>query len=159
MLLVLKPIEGFTTWMMTGVAAIVALMISHVTPATHLISTGCFRRGVICLVASLLAGAWVKYKCIAIDANLSSLDSLHKQMISELKSIEEMHKQGITQEQLLKEIWAPFPRFFVFIVKLISRKKLTPEGSGVRSLAYITLASVLQVLLAATGVLVLAFGF
>jgi hypothetical protein len=76
------PIGEFAAWCITGVAAILALIISQLESISKIVSEGGLRWGLVFLTSSMLLGAIVKQFGIALEKGLETIDSLYAELLT-----------------------------------------------------------------------------
>ncbi len=100
-------LEQFTTWTLTGIAAIIALFISNLDSVNKIISLSGIRWALILFATSLLSGVISKQIGMAVKNGVSSLDKMEALLNSE-EGQNLMGNMKIDPKQLVKEIAIPF---------------------------------------------------
>src|SRR5687767_6521986 len=77
-----KPLETFVTWVLTGVAAMIALLVSNADSISKIVSHECFRSGMILLTLSLLPGVLSKNFGMGIQQGLVVVDAMYAELFS-----------------------------------------------------------------------------
>jgi hypothetical protein len=99
--------EHFTTWTVTGIAAILALLVVNLQPVSAMIPAGALRVALYCLVGSLFLGVLSKQAGMALSQGLQMLASLEAELYSaEGKKL--FHDLTTGDDQLAQYIAAPF---------------------------------------------------
>lgn len=74
------PIENFSTWLLTGVAAILALFVTNLEPINNVISDFGVRWGLSLLTISMIAGVVAKPLGIAVRSGVELTDGMYADM-------------------------------------------------------------------------------
>lgn len=157
-------IEKLATWILTGVAATVALLIANASSVLQLVSNSSFKMGIVLFLASIACGLVAKERGISIRVG----NALLKQMYSELISEEgRAMLAAMRQEQLPATCVADkFAQPFLWPISAVVRKgamrgsqgnPLNSEHRLVRRWCWMTFAAFAQSIFAvlAIGALIL----
>lgn len=77
-----QPAEQFASWLITGTAAILGLIVVNIDSVSNVISNESLRWGLTLMTLSILCGVITKQLGIAIQRGLTMLESLHAEMNS-----------------------------------------------------------------------------
>ena len=102
-----EAMEKFTTWTITGTAAIVALLISNIGAVTNIVSSGGIKLAVTLFVVSILCGVVSKQFGMALSTGLKTINELEALLNSEAgKNL--MKEMTLETTQLTDDLAAPF---------------------------------------------------
>ncbi|GAB1265686.1 hypothetical protein [Aurantivibrio infirmus] len=102
-----ESMERFTTWTITGCAALVALTISNLESINNIVSLSSLKLSVILFVISLLFGVVSKMLGMALQSGIRLLNDMESQLHSEAgKSI--MDSMNIESKQLINDLASPY---------------------------------------------------
>jgi hypothetical protein len=119
-----ESMEQWTTWSITGIAAIVALFIGNLDSVGKLVSREGLRWSLICFTASLVLGALSKQLGIAIVNGVAMIEKLEGRLSSEqLKAV--INQMSTPLPQLMDEIAEPFWWPLSTILRKAGRKGMT----------------------------------
>jgi hypothetical protein len=156
-----EPMEEFATWCITGVAAIVALVLANLATVSKIISETGLRWGIVFLALSMLAGVVAKQFGIAIRKGIALLEALYAEL-SKPEAREAMANMTWTTEELQKKMAEPFLWPVKGMMIRAARRGATDSLSGekrfIQLLCIQVFASAFQSASATVGILVLAFG-
>jgi len=100
-------LEQFTTWTITGTAAIVALVLSHLESVSKIISPSSLKAGIVLFTVSILAGVFSKQIGMAVANGLETVNRLEGLLASE--SDKQLRADmRIEPKQLMSEVSEPF---------------------------------------------------
>lgn len=99
--------EQFTTWTITGIAAIVGLFIANLDAVSEIVSLNGIRWSLLLFALSILAGAISKQYGMAVQSGINTMHQLESLLNTEAgqQVIDDMQ---IEPEQLISEIADPF---------------------------------------------------
>ncbi|WP_339672026.1 hypothetical protein [Dasania marina] len=102
-----ESMERFTTWTITGCAALVALTISNLESINTIVSLSSLKLSVMLFVVSLLFGVVSKMLGMALQSGIRLLNDMESQLHSEAgKSI--MDSMDIESKQLINDLASPY---------------------------------------------------
>ena len=119
-----QPIETFAAWAVTGLAGIVALIISRLDMLRIAVSLCSIQWGIALLVIAMLLGALVKYIGILIRNGTAVTNSLYQHLYSP-EGQSALAGITIPPEQLSVEVARPFFWPFRQLLERIGRKSLS----------------------------------
>lgn len=99
--------ESFTTWTVTGVAAIVGLLVANLDAIDGIVSTMGQQAAFVFFTLSLLLGVFGKQLGMAITTGVNTLRKLD-QLLSSAEGQRLMDAMTIEPEQLVRELAEPF---------------------------------------------------
>jgi len=102
-----ETLEQFTTWTITGIAAILALLVSNLDSVSKIVSAAGLRSAVILFTLSLLAGVISKQLGMAVTNGLKTLNNVENLLNSE-QGKRLMSEMKIEPRQLVLEMAEPF---------------------------------------------------
>lgn len=100
-------IEQFTTWTITGIAAIVGLVLSNVDSVAKIVSLEALKSSIILSTLSLLAGVVSKQLGMAVSNGIKTMNELEGVLNSD-NGRQLMDNMTIEPRQLMHEVSAPF---------------------------------------------------
>jgi hypothetical protein len=156
-----KPAGKQLKWIVTGNAAILGLLIANIGTVSTAMYPGNLRWGIIILVVSLLIGIVSLALAVAVTSSVEVVDALYNEL--ESNSSEVMLDSVTTPpEQMNEQMYAAFvgPLKW-FMRRSVNRKKgdlLGGEKESVRWLCWFVYAAAIQNVLAAIGIIILAWG-
>lgn len=155
------PLEEFATWCITGVAAILALLIANLGTVSKVISESGLRWGIVFLALSMLAGAAAKQFGVGIRNGVALLEALYAEFAKE-DARATLAGMTAAQEEIQKKMAAPFLWPLKGIMLRAARRGASDYLSGERRFIRMPCvqmyASFIQSMSAAAGLLFLAFG-
>jgi len=102
-----ESMERFTTWTITGCAALVALTISNLESITKIVSLSSLKLSVILFVMSLLFGIMSKMLGMVLQSGVRLLNDMEAQLNSEAgKSV--MDSMDLESKQLINDLAEPY---------------------------------------------------
>lgn len=102
-----ESMERFTTWTITGCAALVALMISNLESINKIVSLSSLKLSIILFVISLLFGVVSKMLGMALQSGIRLLNDMENQLSSDSgKSI--MNSMNIEPKRLINDLASPY---------------------------------------------------
>jgi len=156
-----QPIETFAVWPVTGLAGILALILSHLDILRDAVSLCSIQWGIALLVIAMLLGALVKYIGILIRNGIAVTNSLYQHLYSP-EGQSALAGIMIPPEQLSAEVAKPFFWPFRQLLERSGRKGLSdPLSAEKRFIKMLCVQSYLfygMCLLGAIGLLVLSTG-
>lgn len=102
-----ESIEQFTTWTITGIAAIVALLVSNLDSISQTVSAGGLRGALILFTVSLLAAVTSKQIGMAVANGLKTISQVEHLLNSE-QGQRLMNRMSTDPRQLVQELAEPF---------------------------------------------------
>ena len=99
--------EQFTTWTITGVAAIVGLFIANLDAVSQIVTLDGIRWSLILFAISILAGALSKQFGMGVQSGINTMAQIEALLTSEAGQ-GLMDEMQIEPKQLIREIAAPF---------------------------------------------------
>lgn len=102
-----RSMEQFTTWTITGIAAIIGLIISHLDSVSTIVGAGGLRWSLVLLTFSLLAGVVSKQVGMAVTQGLETINNLEGLLRSE-DGRQLMSSMTIEPRQLMRDIASAF---------------------------------------------------
>jgi hypothetical protein len=151
--------EQATTWSITGIAAMAALIISNLDSVAKLVSNDGLRWSLILFTASIIAGAVGKQFGMAITKGLDLINRT-EELLSTNEGKRLMEEMTIPPDQLMDEIAAPFYWPLSALMRKSGRAGLTDYLSGDRNLVRMFCALLIFIYLhgifAAAGLMVIA---
>jgi hypothetical protein len=156
-----QPAEQFATWLITGTAAILGLIVVNIDSVSNVISNSSLRWGLTLMTLSILCGVVTRQIGIAIQRGLAMLESLHEVMNS--PTGEAIRASLTTPSDVLgKELASPFlPPFRGSILRGVERgmtDNLAAEKRFIKMFCIQLYASYAQAALGAIGLIWLVCG-
>ncbi len=156
-----QPVEEFAAWCVTGVAAILGLLVANLNSVSKIVSVTGLRWGIIFLVISMLAGATAKQLGIAIRKGLTLLDELYVEFDKpEGKAM--LQGASISPEEFQSRMAAPFLQPLRKLMLQAARNDavdlLAAEKRLIKLFCIQIYASWVQSISAVVGILTLALG-
>lgn len=102
-----EPVEEFSTWLLTGTAAILALVVANISSITQVISEFGLRWGLALLTISMVAGVIVKQFGIMIRKGVALVEAIYAEFQTPAGA-EAFQKTQMNSDTLAKELAAPF---------------------------------------------------
>ena len=156
-----EPIEEFATWCITGVAAIVALMLANLEAISKIVGDSSLRWGIVLLTTSILFGVVAKQLGIGIRKGIGLLESLYAEL-STPEGQAAIAESDVKPEDVPAKIAEPYlwplKRVMLSSAKKGSSDAIAGEKRFVRLLCVQMYASFLQGLCGISGILTLALG-
>lgn len=156
-----EPIEVFATWCITGVAAILGLLVANLDSVSKIISAPSLRWGIVLLTSSMLAGALAKQFGIAIRRGLAMLESLYTELESPDGSVM-MESMTTSPEEMQSKMAAPFLWPINVLMLRAARRGATDPINGekrfVKLLCIQMYGAYAQAIFAVVGLLIFASG-
>ena len=159
---VAEPAEHFATWLLTGTAAILGLIIVNVDAVSNVLSEGSLRWGLSLMTLSMLCGVITKQLGIAIKRGVALLDELYAELNTPRGgAIQELLRTPI-DDVFTKEMVSPFlPPFKSFMLKSMQHgatDALASEKRFIKMFCLQMYASYAQGSLGAAGIIWLVCG-
>ncbi|WP_269537183.1 hypothetical protein [Cerasicoccus fimbriatus] len=100
-------IEGYTKWTLSGVAAMIAIILSNTPAIIELAGTASLKWSISLLVFSLMFGFGAHISCLSIGARVRSLESIQAGLQSQQGQIS-LNNISISPQELGEELISPF---------------------------------------------------
>jgi len=100
-------IEQFTTWTITGITAIVGLVVSNVDSVAMIVSLEALKSSIILFTLSLLAGVVSKQLGMSVSNGIKTMNDLEDVLNSD-NGRQLINNMTIDLRQLMQEVSAPF---------------------------------------------------
>ena len=156
-----EPVEEFSTWLLTGTAAILALIVANISSITQVISEFGLRWGLALLTISMVAGVIAKQFGIAIRKGVALVEAIYAEIQTQAGAAA-FQKAQMDSDTLAKELAAPFlwpfKRMMEKGTRMGAKDPLWGEKRQIKLFCIQLYASYIQGGLAAIGLLFLAFG-
>ena len=153
--------ETFAAWLLTGVAAMLGLILANAESVAKIISSGALRWGIVLLTISMLAGVIAKQFGIAIRNAMALTVALYAELLSPdgqaiVESIS-ANPSKIVQKMSEPFLW-PLKGIMLKAAQAGSDDYLHTEKRCIRMLCWQMYSSAIQGVTAAIGILFLSFG-
>jgi hypothetical protein len=102
-----EAMERFTTWTITGIAAVAALVVGNLDSVAKIVSLASVKTSIVLFTFSLLAGAISKQLGMAVTAGINTLRKTEGLLNSE-SGQQLMDQMTIAPKDLVKELAEPF---------------------------------------------------
>jgi hypothetical protein len=147
----------YTKWIVTGIAAIVAVILASLDSITKHVALGYFKWGTVFLVAALLSGSLAYLISLSLAAGVVS-----RKHAEALEAAKDKNTPKVTLE-LLKLFTSPFWGPLRWVVNRSLRKAIADplyvEKSQIFTVCLVNLLILCTVALAISGMTVFIFGF
>ena len=124
-----EPLETFATWTVAGLAAIVALLLSHLDTLRHAMYACALRWGIISLVVAMVFGALTKQFGIVIRTGIAVINSLYAALHSP-DGVAMLSAMKADSEKLPAELVKPFLWPFRCFLERNARKGMVDPLHG-----------------------------
>jgi hypothetical protein len=155
------PTGEFAAWCITGVAAILALVISQLASISKIVDEASLRWGIVLLTCSMLIGASVKQIGIALQKGLEMLDKLYAEF-STADGKATIQAINIPPDEIQKKMVEPFLWPLRAMMWRSAQKGAVDYIAGeklyLKLLSFQIILAFAQSLTAAFGLLWMAFG-
>lgn len=154
-------IEDFSVWCITGIAAILGLLVANINSVSNIISKSGLKWGIALLTVSMLAGALAKQLGFAIRCGVALLEALYTEIASPEGTAA---LEGVTdspeefQRHMTEPFLWPIKGIMIRAAKRGAKDPVLGEKRFVRMLCIQIYASYVQIVCAASGLLFLGFG-
>lgn len=156
-----EPVEEFSTWLLTGTAAILALIVTNISSITPTISGFGLNWGLTLLTISMVAGVIAKQLGIAIRKGVALVEAMYAELQTP-QGATILQNAQMNSETLAKAVSAPFLWPFNRMMEKGALIGATDPISGekrfIKLFSVQLYASYLQGGLAAVGLLFFALG-
>lgn len=156
-----EPAGEFSTWLLTGTAAIVGAVIVNIDPISKVMGASNLRWGLALLVGSMLCGAVVRQLCLMLRTNVQLSEELYEALTSE-ESMAVFQQTSMPVEQLNKEISGAYlPPMRWLISRSFNKGALDPIANEKSLAKLVSIAAFVywgQALAAFVGLMTLGLG-
>jgi hypothetical protein len=153
-----KPMGEFSKWLLTGEAALIAVILVNFKDVSEILCESYLKWALYIFAVSILAGAIVKLLSVAVEAGVTSIDSMRETIDSD-EGAANFKNRKLTQEDLRMEISKAYLwPLSALISKQKSEDQLFGEKRFVKFVCIQIYAANIQYITGFSGLLILAVG-